>query len=135
MRGLSIAITGNGQLLSVWPTHAMKRFKGATIYDRSAAVTAFRQDEVNLGQQGHLNPAGQASAQRTAQNIANPPSVDATLTFAGSAQNGTVKVKCKNGTETAFQVRLNGLGDAAIQQAFQHVDAAITRCKTGRPMA
>jgi hypothetical protein len=45
MWGLTIAITGEGQLLQIWPTHAMTRFKGATIYDRSAATTAFRQGE------------------------------------------------------------------------------------------
>ncbi len=134
MSGLSIAITGDGQLFQLWPTHAMKRFPRATIYDRSATVTAFRQAEANLGQQGWLNPAGQASAQRTAQNLANPPAVDATLTFAGSMQNGTVKVKCKSGTEKVFQIRLIGLEDKVVQQGFFHVDAAITRCKTGGQM-
>ena len=106
MSGLSIAITGDGQLFQIWPSHAMKRFPRATIYDRSPTVTASRQAEVNLGHLGWLDPSGQASAQRTAQNLANPPAVDATLTFTGPIQNGTVKVKCRNGIEKVFQVRL-----------------------------
>ena len=135
MSGLSIAITGDGQLFQIWPSHAMKRFPRATIYDRSPTVTASRQAEVNLGHLGWLDPSGQASAQRTAQNLTNPPAVDATLTFTGPIQNGTVKVKCRNGIEKVFQVRLTSLGDEAIQQAFFHVDAAITLCKTRLPMA
>tara|TARA_R110002049_G_scaffold29972_1_gene101853 strand:+ start:22715 stop:23122 length:408 start_codon:yes stop_codon:yes gene_type:complete len=129
MSGLSIAITGDGQLFQIWPTHAMSRFPRATIYDRSAAVTAFRQAEVKLGQQGWLDRTGQTATQRTAQNLANPPVVDATLTFAGPIQNGTVTVKCKSGNEKVFQVRLTGLEEKAIKQAFFHVDAAINRCK------
>jgi len=128
MSGLSIAITGNGQLFQIWPSHAMKRFPRATIYDQSAAVTAFRQAEVNLGKSGYLDAAGQASAQRTAHNLANPPEVDATVTFSGPVENGTVKVACKNGNEKLFQVRLTALTDEAIEQAFYHVDDAITRC-------
>ena len=112
----------------------MKRFPKATIYDRSATVTDFRKAEVKLGQQGRLDPSGQASARRTAQNLANPPAVDATLTFAGPVQNGTVKVKCRNGVEKVFRVQLLGLGDEAIKQAFLQVDAAIALCKNGRPM-
>ena len=129
MIGLSIAITGDGQLFQIWPSHAGKKFPAATIYDRSAKVTAFRQAEVNLGKEGHLNAAGQASAKRTARNLANPPAVDVTLSFKGPVQNGTVKVKCKNGVEKVFQVRLQALDDKSIQQAFAQVDAAITSCK------
>ena len=135
MSMLSIAITGEGQLFQIWPSHAMKRFPQAVIYDRSPTVTAFRLAEVRLGQQGLLDAAGQASAKRTAQNLAKPPEVDATVTFAGPIQNGKVKVKCKNGKEKVFQIRLNDLGDKAIQQAFLHVDAAITKCKLGTPKA
>lgn len=135
MWGLSIAIMGEGQLFQVWPTHAMKRFKGATIYDRSAGVTAARQGEAQLGQQGRLNAAGQASARRVAQDLANPKPVEVTLRFAGSAHNGTVTVHCGNGSETTFQVRLAGLSEDAIQRAFHKVDEAITQCKTGPSVA
>lgn len=135
MSGLSIAITGDGQLFQIWPTHAMKRFPGATIYDRSARVTAFRQGEVDLGKQGLLDAEGQALAKHTAQNLSNPPAVDATLTFSGTVQNGTVKVKCKSGVERLFRVRLSALGEKVIQQAFFHVDAAITSCGVGGPQA
>lgn len=135
MAGLSIAITGDGQLFQIWPTHAMKRFPHATIYDRSAKVTAFRHAEVKLGKDGLLNAEGQDAAKRTAQNLANPPEVDATVSFHGPLQNGVVTVKCKAGTEKAFQIRLNGLGKKAIEQAFFNVDAAITRCKVVAPMA
>jgi hypothetical protein len=135
MSGLSIAIRGSGQLFQIWPSHGGKRFPNATIYDRSATVTSFRQAEVNLGEKGWLDAPGQASAQRTAKNLSSPPEVDATLTFEGPVQNGTVRVKCKNGNEKVFQVRLTGLDDKAIEQAFFHVDAAIIRCKFGAPMA
>ena len=128
MSGLSIAITGDGQLFQVWLSHAMNRFPTATFYDRSAATTAVRQGEVTLGKKGFLDAAGQASAQRTAQNLANPPEVDATVTFSGPVQNGTVKVTCRNGAEKVVQVRLHALDDDAIRQAFYHVDDAITRC-------
>jgi hypothetical protein len=135
MAGLLIAFTGEGQLFQIWPTHAMKRFPQATLYDRSAKVTAFRQAEAKLGKDGWLNPEGQAAAKRTAQNLANPTEVDATVTFSGPLQNGVVKVKCKTGAEKVFQIRLNSLDDKAIEQAFFNVDAAITRCKVGAPMA
>jgi hypothetical protein len=88
-----------------------------------------------LGAKGRLNPEGQASAQKTALDLANPKAVDVTLTFAGTAQNGTVQVQCGNGAETVFQVRLAGLGDDAIQRAFYKVDEAITQCKTRGPVA
>ena len=133
MSALSIAIKGDGQLFQIWPSHAMKRFPQAVLYDRSPAVTAFRQAEAKLGQRGFLDAAGQASAKRTAQNLSNPPAVDATVTFAGPIQNGKVTVKCKNGKEKVFQIRLNDLGEMAIQQAFFHVDAAIARCKIDAP--
>jgi hypothetical protein len=92
-------------------------------------VTAFRQAEVDLAKKGWLDAEGQASARRIAHNLANPPPVDVTLTFSGPFQNGTVKVKCKSGGEKVFQVRLNGLGEKVINQAFSQVDAAITSCK------
>jgi hypothetical protein len=135
MSGLSIAIKGQGQLFQIWPTHAAKQFPRATIYDRSATVTGLRQNEANLGAQGLLDAAGQASAQRIAQNLASPTAVDATLDFAGPLQNGTVTVTCKNGTEKMFQVRLLGLGDGQITQGFFHVDAAITLCTSAGPLA
>lgn len=135
MSGLSIAITGSGQLFQIWPTHAMKRFPKATIYDQSAGVTALRRAEVKLGQSGLLDPAGQAAARRTEANIAAPPDVDTTVTFEGSAQNGTVRVTCRRGTEKTFQVRLTGLDDDSVRQAFYHVDAAITLCAAGPVMA
>lgn len=128
MAGLKIAITGDGQLFQIWPSHAMTRFPKATLYDRSAAVTAFRRAEAALGAKGLLDPEGQASARRTAENLANPPAVDATVTFSGPIQNGKVKVTCKNGNEKVFQIRLLSLEDEAIKQAFFHVDDAITRC-------
>jgi hypothetical protein len=128
MAGLKIAITGDGQLFQIWPSHAMTRFPKATLYDRSAAVTACRRAEAELGAKGLLDPEGQASARRTAENLANPPAVDATVTFSGPIQNGTVKVTCKNGNEKVFQIRLLSLEDEAIKQAFFHVDDAITRC-------
>lgn len=131
MSGLSIAITGDGQLFGLWPSHAMKRFPQATFYDRSAAVTAFRHAEVVLGKKGLLNAEGQASARRTAENLANPPEVDATVSFSGPVQNGTVTVTCRNGNTKTFQIKLNDLSDDAIRQAFFNVDAAIIRCKTG----
>ena len=135
MSGLLIAITGEGQLFQIWPTHAMKRFPQATIYDRSAKVTAFRHAEAKLGQDGWLNAEGRDAAKRIAQNLANPPVVDATVTFSGPIQNGVVTVKCKTGIEKVFQIRLNGLDKKAIEQAFFNVDSAITRCKVGAPMA
>ena len=128
MAGLKIAITGDGQLFQIWPSHAMTRFPKATLYDRSAAVTALRRAEAELGAKGLLDPEGQASARRTAENLANPPAVDATVTFSGPIQNGIVKVTCKNGNEKVFQIRLLSLEYEAIKQAFFHVDDAITRC-------
>ncbi len=135
MRGLSIALAGDGHQFNIWLSHASKRFPGATFYDRSPMITAFRQAEVNLGDQGWLDSEGQASARRTAKNLANPLTVDVTLTFAGKFQNGTVTVKCKNGTEKVLRVRINGLAEEMINRAFYHVDAAITRCKTSGPRA
>ena len=131
---VSVAVTGDGALLGVWCSHATQNYRNMTVYDRTAAVTAFRQQEVNLAQQGHLDAAGQAMAQRTAQNLANPQAVDATLTFSGQPENSTVVVKCRNGMEKRIQVRLTGLGDQAIRQAFASVDAAIAQCKSGAPM-
>ncbi len=131
---VSVAVAGSGPLFGVWSTHASKSYRNMTVYDRSAAVTAFRQQEANLGQKGFLDAAGTASAQRTAQNLANPAAVDATVTFSGGPENGTVVVKCQGGMEKRFQVRLSGLGDQAIRQSFSDVDAAIAQCKAGRPM-
>ncbi|MCR9109478.1 hypothetical protein [Marivita sp. XM-24bin2] len=130
----SIAVTGDGQLFGVWITHGMKRFPMATFYDQSATVTAFRQAEVELGRRGLLDPAGQAAARRTAENLANPPDFDVTLTFKGPVENGIVKVKCKNGREKTFEVRLTGIDDRAISQGFHNVDAAVTRCLAGPHM-
>ncbi len=127
----SIAITGDGQLFSMWITHGMKRFPMATFYDQSAAVTAFREAEVELGRRGLLDPAGQAAARRTAENLANPPDFDVTLTFKGPVQNGTVTVRCKDGREKTFDVRLTGIDDRSISQGFHNVDSAVSLCLAG----
>ena len=127
----SIAVTGDGQLFHLWTTYGMKRFPMATFYDQSATVTAFRKAEVDLGRRGLLDPAGQAAARRTAENLANPPKFNAVLTFKGPAQNGKVTVKCKNGVEKTFEVRLTGIDDRALAQGFHNVDAAVTLCLAG----
>ena len=131
----AIAITGDGQLFQIWPTHAMKRFPMATLYDRSPKAMGFRQAEVDLGRRGLLDPTGQAAARRIADNLTNPPDVDATVTFKGPVQNGTITVTCRNGTKKTFQIRLTALDDHSVEQGFHNVDAAIARCLAGPIMA
>lgn len=126
----SVAVSGDG-LMGMWITHAMKTYPGIKIYDQSAAATNFRQQEVALGQKGVLDAAGQANAQRTAQNMANPQATDAKITFSGPPTNSTVTVTCKNGMQKRFQISLNGLTDADIKAACAALDNAIAACKGG----
>lgn len=130
----SIAVTGDGPLFGIWITHGMQQFPMATFYDQSATVTAFRQAEVELGRRGLLDPAGQAAARRTAENLANPPDFDVTVTLKGTVQNGLVTVRCKNGRETTFEVRLTDIDDRSISRGFHNVGAAVSRCLAGPNM-
>ncbi len=132
MWGLSIALKGDGHLFNLWLSHACKKFKGSTFYDHRPMVQAFRQAEVDLAKQGYLNAEGRTDALETAHNMANPPKVDATLTFKGTLRNGTVIVACTNGAEKTFKVSLTGVDDKALAQTFYHVDAAVIACSAGR---
>ena len=129
MSRFAIAVTGDGLFMDMWITHGMTRFPQATFYDRSAKVTAFRQAEADLDKAGYLNAEGRAAAKRIAENLKNPPEVDATVEFSGQNFKGKAIVTCKNGNRKEFDLQLVGISDKEIAQLFFHVDAAVTRCK------
>lgn len=124
----SMGTKGKGMHMGPYITHAFKRWKGATIYDRSAFITAMRQREVDLGRQGYLDAEGTAMARRTAENLAKKPDDDVTLEFKAKGMLLTVTVTCKKGVSTEVSVLPNLLVHDDMTQAFFQLDAAVGKC-------
>jgi hypothetical protein len=125
-KAFSIAVTGQGPHLGPYITHAFKKYPKITIYDRTAAVTAFRKQEVDLGKQGYLDREGRRNARATERNLKHPPKVDVTLTFASKGLEDlkvTVSGDMK-GSQT-FVIDIRKIVQDNLNPAFGQVDTAV----------
>ena len=124
MPGLKIAIEGRGKFFWMCLRHVGTRFPRATIYDRSAAATAFRKAEADLGRRGFLDAEGQRMARRISHSLDHPPEDDSTVAFT----QDSATVTCRNGKSRTIKLYLTGLDDNAVARTFFNLDAAITQC-------
>lgn len=95
---VAIAIMGQGRLMGLVLEKAMKTYKQATFFDRTAEAVAAIQREIDLGEAGLLDEEGREMTKKAKANLKKP--IPTTVEFKMSSDTEAVVMKSAKGSKS-----------------------------------
>jgi hypothetical protein len=117
-----IAVTGKGRLMMPFLEKAMKTYRDAQFFDRTAQAVAAIQKEIELGDAGLLNKEGQEMTEKAKKNLAKP--IPIVFDFKASGDDETVNASGPKGRRTLKY----DLSEEAVKESKKDLDNYLDGC-------